>query len=52
MRLDLEVLALAEDVLRAHSDQATGAEQHSFAEWLEETADALADIIDHLDQDG
>ena len=52
MRLDLEVLALAEDVLRDMSEKATGEEQHSFAERVEDIADRLADLIEHLDQDG
>lgn len=48
MRLDLEVLALAEDVLR---DEAAKSDNESWSEHVEDIADRLADIIEHLDPD-
>lgn len=49
MRLDLEVLALAEDVLRDESAKADPASD--WHEHCENIADALADIVDLMDPD-
>lgn len=49
MRLDLEVLSLAEDILR---DEARMSSTESWQYLCEDVADRIADIVDHLDQDG
>jgi hypothetical protein len=50
MRLDLEVLDLAVGILRGEAGVLAVSE--SWSEHCTDVADRLADIIDHLDQDG
>jgi hypothetical protein len=49
MRLELEVLDLAVEILR---DEARLAGTEAWEYVCTDVADRLADIIDHLDQDG
>lgn len=51
MRLDLEVLDLAETILREEISVARDAEKHEWADHLEDVADNLADVIEALDPD-
>lgn len=48
MRVELEVLALAEDVLR---DMTAKAENEQWSEHLQDIADLLGDVIDIEDAD-
>jgi hypothetical protein len=51
MRLDLEVLDLAVEILRDEARLANPVTAEQWAEHCTDVADCLADIIDHLDQD-